>query len=63
MPASIARQRVETKDFTTASGKDRFVLKSYINKVPTLEMGRPHLLSGGTMDGDDRAFDADEYQV
>ena len=60
MPERIPRERIKAEDFAAARGKNRPILQEDVNKIEAFEMGRPHLLTCGAIERDDRSLDADE---
>ena len=63
VPKRIARDRIETEDLAGTGGKNGLVLQEDIDEIVAFEVRGPYLLAGGTVEGEDRSFDADEYQV
>ena len=57
MPQRSARDRIEAEDFAVTRRQDFAVLDNYIDKIVALETRRPHLLTGGAVQRDDRPFD------
>ena len=60
VPKCIARERIETEDFTGTGGQNSVVLQTDIHEIEAFEMCRPNLLAGGAIQRHNRSSDADK---